>query len=161
MKKIGFIFALIGLIGIMQACSNSNETEEAEYVPQFLDVQISVNPNTGQVNEPVMMEAIVMYGDKAVTDPSDIEFEVWRSHGEHETIEPTNVGEGVYQLEKTFTEEGTYYVIAHVQAENMHNMPKVEFVIGQPSEPEEDSKSSTMEMDGEENESPEDEHAHE
>ena len=32
--------------------------------------------------------------------------------------------------------EGTYYIYAHVTAEKMHNMPKKEFVIGQPSEPE-------------------------
>ena len=51
----------------------------------------------------------------------------------------------MYALEKSFSIEGTYYIYAHVTAENMHNMPKKEFVIGQPSEPEGKGASTEME----------------
>jgi len=60
-------------------------------------------------------------------------------------FEPKNKGNGVYVLERGFSIEGTYYIYAHVTAEKMHNMPKKEFVIGQPSEPEGEGASTEME----------------
>ena len=111
--------------------------KEEDSIPQFLDVQLSVNPEQGNINKPIIFTATVMYGENAVTDPDDVEFEIWRANDEnHENIPVEHSGDGVYELEKTFTEEGTYYIYAHVTAENMHSMPKKEFIIGQPSEPE-------------------------
>ena len=114
--------------------------------PQFLDVQLAVNPVQGNMNEVITFEAKVMYGDKEVTDPDEVTFEIWRAHDDkHEKFEPKNKGNGVYVLEKSFSIEGTYYIYAHVTAEKMHNMPKKEFVIGQPSEPEGKGASTEME----------------
>ena len=109
------------------------------------------------MNEPVTFAAKVMYGDKEVTDPDEVEFEIWRANDEnHEKIQIEHAGNGVYELKKSFSVEGTYYVYAHVTAERMHSMPKKEFVIGQPSEPEDegastemDEESHSMEMEGE------------
>ncbi|WP_071394518.1 FixH family protein [Bacillus tuaregi] len=135
---------VIIMLAILTACSGGQEREEM--VPQFLDVQLTVNPEQGNVNEPVTFEAKVTYGDKEVTDPNEIDFEIWRANDEnHETFIPEHVGNGVFKLEKTFTEEGTYYVFSHVTAENMHNMPKKEFVIGTPSDPEDSITSTIME----------------
>lgn len=144
--KLVKIFVLIISIAVMSACSEKDERSSKDFIPQILDVQVAINPEKGEVNNPVVIEAELTYGEKKVTDPDEIEFEVWRSQAEkHETYKPENVGEGIFRLEKTFSEEGTYYVYVHVTAENMHSMPKKEFIIGQPSEPETESNSQSME----------------
>lgn len=136
-RKVGLYLFSLFLMGILAACSEQEKVVE-ETEPAFLDVQISINPEQGKVSEPVTFQAKVTYGEKEVTDADSVEFEIWRSQDEyHEKIEVEHGENGIYQLEKDFNEEGTYYIIAHVTAENMHNMPKEEFVIGQPSEPEE------------------------
>lgn len=146
MKKnlLLMIFILCILI-ITVACSQN--TEKTVEIPSFLDVQLVVNPIQGKVNEVITFEAKVMYGNKEVTDPDEVTFEIWRAHDDkHEKFEPKNKGNGVFALEKSFAREGTYYIYAHVTAEKMHYMPKKEFVIGQPSEPEIKGVSKVMEM---------------
>ncbi len=137
------IFILL-MLTIVAACSQ--QKEKIVETPQILDVQLAVNPVQGKMNEVITFEAKVMYGDKEVSDPDEVTFEIWRAHDDkHEKIEPKNKGNGVFALEKSFSIEGTYYIYAHVTAENMHHMPKKEFVIGQPSEPEVEGASKVME----------------
>ncbi|WP_394231625.1 FixH family protein [Niallia oryzisoli] len=143
MKTKLSVVLLIVLV-FLTACTGSKESEEVE--PQFLDVKLSVNPEQGNIDEPVTFEAKVTYGDKKVTEPNSIDFEIWRANDEnHEKIIPEHIGNGVFKLEKTFTVEGTYYIYSHVTAENMHSMPKKEFVIGTPSDPEDSITSTIME----------------
>ncbi|MBN8200105.1 FixH family protein [Bacillus sp. NTK034] len=143
MKKLVNIWLPVMLMVILTACSNNNAAEEE---PQFLEVELSINPEKGQVNEPVVFEANVTYGEEEVTDADEVKFEIWRANAEeHEKILVEHAENGIYRLEKTFEEEGTYYIYSHVTARRMHNMPKKEFVIGQPSEPEEESGSPNME----------------
>jgi hypothetical protein len=144
--KLSRIVALFIVMAVITACSKQDERNSEEFVPQILDVQVNINPENGEVNKPILIEAALTYGDKKVTDPDEIEFEVWRSQAEkHEIHTPKHFGDGVFRLEKTFSEEGTYYVYVHVTAENMHTMPKKEFIIGQPSELETKSNSESME----------------
>nr|WP_295973067.1 FixH family protein [uncultured Bacillus sp.] len=143
MKRKWYLFVLLLLLFfLITACS---EQKAADRVPQFLDVQLSLNPEQGQVNEPITFTAKATYGDKAVTNADEVEFEIWRANDEnHEKIMVEHSGDGIYKLEKSFAEEGTYYVYSHVTAEGYHAMPKKEFVIGQPSEPETNGGTSQM-----------------
>ena len=142
MKKSFILIFLLTTAIFVSACSQDSIDEE----PQFLDVQLTINPEKTEVNEPVIFEAKVTYGEDEVTDADEVKFEVWRAHDEeHEKIVVEHDKNGIYRLEKSFSEEGTYYVYAHVTARNMHNMPKKEFVIGKPSEPEGDTTSTEME----------------
>ncbi|WP_071459850.1 FixH family protein [Bacillus massilinigeriensis] len=147
------IICLIALGFVLSSCSGEKAKDKSEEVPQFLDVQLAVTPDSPQPGEEVNFEATVTYGDKKVENPEDIQFEIWRSQDDsHEKLTPKNNGKGKFTLTKTFKEEGTYYVISHVTAMDMHNMPKKEFVIGKPSEPEKsnknmDSNSNKMEHD--------------
>ena len=136
MKKNSLLMILILFIfTLVTACSQ--QKEKITETPKFLDVQLSINPIQGNINEVTTFEAKVMYGDKEVTEPDEVTFEIWRAQdNKHEKFDPINKGNGLFVLEKSFSMEGTYYIYAHVTAENMHNMPKKEFVIGQPSEPE-------------------------
>ncbi|MFF2497992.1 FixH family protein [Peribacillus sp. NPDC058075] len=143
MKKIVlFCMTLIFLAG----CGKEEE------IPKMLNVDLSVNPIQGKVNEPVKFEAKVTYGDEAVTDADDVSFEIWLANSDdHDKIAVKHKRNGIYELEKAFDEEGTYYVYAHVTARDMHNMPKKEFVIGKPSTPEQNGGKKEMdEMDDDE-----------
>ncbi|MFJ8244973.1 FixH family protein [Peribacillus asahii] len=125
MRKIIVLFltVLIVLVG----CGK----EEEEQLPKMLHVELEVTPELAKVNETVIFQAKVTYGDEIVTDADEVSFEIWREDEEEsETILVKHSQDGVYKLEKTFKEEGTYYVYAHVTARNLHTMPKREFVIG-------------------------------
>lgn len=142
-KKL--MILLISLVGmaVLTACSEKEEVE-----PLFIDVSLTVTPDKGEPNEPVTIEAKVTYGEEEVTDADEVTFEIWRAHDEeHEKIEIEHAEKGIYRLEKSFEQEGTYYVISHVTAKDMHNMPKKEFVIGEASEPEDESSTSHDQMD--------------
>ena len=143
-KNSFFIIIILFMLTIVPACSQNKE--KIVETPRFLDVQLAINPVQGKINEVITFEAKVMYGDKEVTNPDKITFEIWRAQDDkHEKFEPQNKGNGVFTLEKSFAREGTYYIYAHVTAEEMHHMPKKEFVIGQPSEPEAKGASEVME----------------
>lgn len=143
-KLLSILFiTLVGIVFITGCAQKDEKSEE----PLFTEVELSVNPEKGEVNEPVIIEAKVTYGEEEVTDADEVLFEIWRSHDEeHEKMEIKHTENGIYRLEKSFEQEGTYYVISHVTAREMHNMPKTEFVIGEASESEEDS-SSQMNME--------------
>lgn len=145
MKKF-MVMLMVILLGLYtSACSQ----EEAEEEPQFLDVQLTANPSKADVNEEITFEAKVTYGSEEVKDADEVKFEIWRSQAEeHEKIVVEHDENGIYRLKKSFTEEGTYYIISHVTARSMHNMPKIEFVVGKPSEPE-DGQSDDMDGMGE------------
>ncbi|WP_315970021.1 FixH family protein [Bacillus massilinigeriensis] len=135
LKKSAMVMISIFLLILLTSC---NKAKNEEAVPQFLDVKLTVNPEKTNMNDPIQFEAKVTYGDKKVKNADEVEFEIWRAKDEsHEKIEVKHDHDGIYTLKKDFSKEGTYYVISHVTAEGMHAMPKKEFVIGTPSEPEE------------------------
>lgn len=130
------------LLGLLATACAQQEVEEE---PQFLEVELTANPEKAQLNEEITFEAKVTYGTEEVKDADEVKFEIWRSQAEeHEKIVVEHDENGIYSLDKSFGEEGTYYIIAHVTARSMHNMPKIEFVIGNPSEPEENGKTTEM-----------------
>ena len=111
MKKNQFLMIVILLmLTIVAACSQ--QKEKIVETPQFLDVQLAVNPVQGNMNEVITFEAKVMYGDKEVTDPDEVTFEIWRAHDDkHEKFEPKNKGNGVYVLrEKFFNRRNLLYI---------------------------------------------------
>ena len=145
MRKI--IVVICSALILLAGCGKEDE------IPKLLNVDLTVEPTNGEKNEPVTFQAKVTYGEEEVEDADDMSFEIWLANSEnHEKVAATHKGDGIYELVKTFDEEGTYYVYAHVTARDMHNMPKKEFVIGTPSAPEENGGSKSMdEMNHEEN----------
>lgn len=154
MKRL-LVTLMAVLLGLLTTACAQQEVEEE---PQFLEVELTANPEKAQLNEEVTFEAKVSYGTEEVKDADEVKFEIWRSQAEeHEKIVVEHDENGIYRLKKSFGEEGTYYIIAHVTARSMHNMPKIEFVIGSPSEPEESGDSSEMDMDEHDTEAEEEE----
>ncbi len=121
-RHVGFAFAVV-LLGmmIMAACTNHNKQAET---PAVLDVKIDA-PDHIDLNKPTKLACVVTYGGEKVDDASEVKFEVWK-HGssEREMLEAKHDGDGRYSVEKRFTQAGTYSVVAHVTARDMHNMPK-------------------------------------
>ncbi len=143
MKKILSVLMIFAVTAFSSGCGATDE--ESVFEPIYLDVEISIDPEKGEVGEKIIFEAFVTYGNEPVEDAYEVSFEIWRAHDpEHQNTVVDHAGDGVYRLEKEFAEEGTYYVIAHVTAKDMHYMPKREFVIGEASEPEENPSSSIM-----------------
>lgn len=147
MKRLLFLVLAIGLFLIISACNNQDNT--GEELPEFVEVVLTVKPETGQVNEPMSFEAKVTQGEENVED-AEVTFEIWRAKDEkHEKIEVKHSEKGIYELEKSFQQEGTYYIISHVTARDMHNMPKKEFIVGTASEPEDPKEQKDdMNMEG-------------
>ncbi|WLR56755.1 FixH family protein [Mesobacillus subterraneus] len=144
MKRLLVLLMAVLLSLLAAACAK----QEIEEEPQFLEVELTANPEKAQLNEEVTFEAKVTYGTEEVKDADEVKFEIWRSKAEeHEKIVVEHDENGIYRLKKSFNEEGTYYIMSHVTARRMHNMPKIEFVVGSPSEPEEAGDSSEMDMD--------------
>jgi YtkA-like len=144
MKKLFVLLAAVLCIGIVAGCSDKKEETDTAPLPQMVEVDLSINPEPGVLNQPITLEAKVTQGNDKVED-ADVVFEIWRSKDDkHEKIEIKHSEEGIYRLEKSFSREGTYYIISHVTARDMHNMPKEEFTIGNPSEPEESTSKESM-----------------
>ena len=60
-------------------------------------------------------------------DVEMIEFEIEKKDGEGKgkMLNPKQVGEGVYEIQTSFSEPGTYTVQSHVSAKGTHNMPLI------------------------------------
>lgn len=142
MKKFGLIYISLFMLFLLTSCSQNTEKKDA--VPEMLNVDLSIQPAKAEVNQPIVFEAKVTQGSEKVNDADEVKFEIWRAKDpNHEKIDIKNPKNGVYRLEKSFQQEGTYYIISHVTARSMHNMPKKEFVVGKPSEPEKSGKPTT------------------
>ncbi|KIY21367.1 MULTISPECIES: FixH family protein [Mesobacillus] len=143
MKRIWITIIAVVLGLLTTACTQAPPEEE----PQFLEVNLTANPERAEKGEEITFEAKVSYGSEQVKDADEVKFEIWRSQAEeHEKIVVEHAEKGIYRLKKSFEEEGTYYIISHVTARRMHNMPKIEFVVGNPSAPE-DGSSTDMKME--------------
>lgn len=142
-KKSTLTGIAIGVIFIA-GCGNSNSsaggheghvghqsaaTQEGSHkTPAMIKVDLHV-PAEAKLNESTTLSARVTQDAKAVDDADKVEFELWLDGADHETIVGKVTKDGTYQIEKTFDKAGTYYVISHVTARDMHAMPKKEFTV--------------------------------
>ncbi|MGG0334675.1 FixH family protein [Priestia aryabhattai] len=127
MKKRISIF-IISLCLLLTACGQEPvQTTNAEQ-PKPLDVNLQ-GPEALQKNESGIYKAEVTYGDEKVKndDVEMIEFEIEKKddEGKGQMLKPKQVGEGVYEIQTSFSEPGTYTVQSHVSAKGTHNMPLI------------------------------------
>lgn len=131
MKKFLFLTLIIALLS---ACGQNNESTNStdKAVAKPIKAQLNV-PEQTDVDEAVTFSVTVTQGSEAVADASEVEFEVWKD-GEKEKsnmIKANYQDKGEYTAEKTFKENGIYYVQSHVTARDMHTMPKAKIVVGE------------------------------
>ena len=128
------IFAVLALMMafFVAGCSQSieNEKKQADHTSGILEVEITIKANPARVNENVVFEAKVTQGGKPVEDAKEVEFEFAREGDPAtEIIKVETQENGVYQMEKSFSEEGLYTITTHVTARDMHSMPSKDFEI--------------------------------
>ncbi|MBB3906392.1 FixH family protein [Anoxybacteroides rupiense] len=113
---------------LISACGQTKDQSADE--PAILDVKIDVKSPI-ELQKKTEIACIVTYGKEKVNDADEVKFEIWKQgNDQHEMISAKSKGNGKYAIEKTFTEAGTYSVVAHVTARNMHNMPKTDVIVG-------------------------------
>lgn len=122
--SVAFVFLTL----LFTACGNNNDTDEL--LP--LDVQFDV-PESLEVGETLLLEAIVTYGDEFVVNADEVVFEVWEKGDQQNSdmIDAENNGDGTYTTELTFNEDGIFEMYAHTTAHDLHTMPKREIIIGE------------------------------
>ncbi|WP_404469918.1 FixH family protein [Sutcliffiella horikoshii] len=151
MKKLTLFFSLLSLM-MLAACGSTNNNENTngnnDEIPSMVEVEIKF-PEAVEPNEEVKVEALVTQGEENVDDAHEVKFEIWKQgqEADHEMVEATNDGSGIYSITKTFEEEGFYYIVAHTTARDMHVMPRVELTVGNP-EPAEKEKEHEHEEEG-------------
>ncbi|UYP10166.1 MULTISPECIES: FixH family protein [Priestia] len=127
MKKRISIF-IISLCLLLTACGQEPAQSTNAEQPKPLDVNLQ-GPEALQKNESGIYKAEVTYGDEKVKndDVEMIEFEIEKKddEGKGQMLKPKQVGEGVYEIQTSFSEPGTYTVQSHVSAKGTHNMPLI------------------------------------
>lgn len=127
-RKMFFFLASFALI-LIAACSHTEHGEEQAILNVKIEAKSPID-----VNKATEIACVVTYGNEKVDDADEVKFEIWKQGSEkHEMLPAKNKGNGKYAVTKTFTEAGTYSIVAHVTARNMHNMPKTDIVVGNPS----------------------------
>jgi uncharacterized protein YcfL len=128
MLKNGIIIAFFLLL--LVGCQSNNEENHSYHDTNVsaIEVHLTVNPENPALHEKVTFQAHVSQGGENVEDANEVTFEVWMSgQDDHEMIEAKHEGDGLYVATKQLDEAGTYFVVSHVTARDMHTMPKKEF----------------------------------
>jgi ribosomal protein L21 len=125
--KTWVLALFLGMGTVIAACGQQEAKIEAEPEVKVVEVEIFA-PEQAKINEMMPIEAKVTYGDELVED-AEVTFELINGENK-ERIEAKGEGKGIYHIDKTFTEEGTYEVIAHTNAKSMHTMPKMHIQVG-------------------------------
>ncbi|CAH0181073.1 MULTISPECIES: FixH family protein [Priestia] len=127
MKKRISIF-IISLCLLLTACGQEPAQSTNAEQPKPLDVNLQ-GPEALRKNESGIYKVEVTYGDEKVKndDVEMIEFEIEKKDGEEKgkMLKPKQIGEGVYEIQTSFSEPGTYTVQSHVSAKGTHNMPLI------------------------------------
>lgn len=133
MKKIIWMAVITGLL-ILSACGE----EEADTAGAGMNINpietIFKSPETTEPGEKMTLSVTVTQGEEFVEDADEVVYEVWQSghRDESEMLPAEHKGEGVYEAEASFEEEGLYFVQAHTTARRLHAMPKQDITVGDP-----------------------------
>lgn len=117
---------------ILAACGNNDDSvNDLDELP-VLDVEFDI-PETLDVGETLVLQAVVTYGGELVEDAEEVVFEVWEKGKQDESdwLGSTNNEDGTYTAEVTFDEDGIYEMYAHTTARGIHYMPKREVIVGE------------------------------
>lgn len=130
------VFVMLLLVGCSSKTDDNQQSADPPFSLEPIAVEVHISPERQEVGKAVKIDAIVTQGEDKVLDADKVLFEIWRKNQEeeHEKIEGTHQGEGVYSLEKTFDKDGLYFVTSHVDARGLHTMPTHAFAIGQVSD---------------------------
>ncbi|MCY8978415.1 FixH family protein [Bacillus halotolerans] len=130
MKKM-VAAVLFSAVFLLNGCgSEANTANTAAETPEVLDVKLT-GPEKVKPGENAAYEAAVSYGNEAVTDADEVEFEVWKDGEKNDSkMFKAKQKDGVYRFETEFKEDGVYTVQSHVTAKKQHSMPTLKVQVG-------------------------------
>ena len=128
-KQTMWILTLGLAAGLLAGCADKQSEHEhmnhGTVKPQKLTIEMQTAPQPVRVGQQAQLKAVVKAGETAVKD-ADVEFEVWKGEGAHETLKAKAAGDGTYTAEKTFAEAGAHSVTIHTTTSELHQMPTVQ-----------------------------------
>ncbi|AIQ53086.1 FixH family protein [Paenibacillus sp. FSL R7-0331] len=128
-KQLAAALSVIAVVSLAGCSSNRMEHNHmhaaANASMEPIQVELSWSPQQAKAGEPVTFQAAVTQAGEAVEDAREVLFEVVSSEDETVKVEVKGVsaGDGVYEAEWTFEEDGEYKVTSHVTARTQHSMP--------------------------------------
>ncbi len=131
--KIDRITIIAILCLFLTACSTEqpapSKPTESE-IPLPLSVSFHVEPMLLKTEEVATIQVEVKQGDKLIEDANQVEFEIWKENQEkHDIVPAENKGKGVYSIMERFHDPGTYFIMYHVTARDMHTMKEMQIVV--------------------------------
>ncbi|WP_343795528.1 FixH family protein [Bacillus carboniphilus] len=137
MKKLTYLVILLSVM-VLSACGKeddnpgSDTNEDITLKTIEVDLQVPEHANPG---EDVLIKAKVTQGDEEVEDAQAVKFEIWEKNDKDnsEMIDFTDQSGGTYGITHSFEKEAIYEVQVHVDARNMHVMPKTMIQVGEAS----------------------------
>lgn len=132
MKKLISIAALSCVL-LLGACGEDDNPAENDRSTEIIETEFN-SPDKSEPGETMILSVTVIQGEELVEDADEVVYEVWQSGNreEAEMLTAEHIGDGVYESETTFDEEGLYIVQAHTSARSLHVMPKQEIIVGNP-----------------------------
>jgi hypothetical protein len=130
MKRLLVIAALLAMLTACGENEHAGHTGIASTEP--VKVVVRLDPAEPKAGQPVTIKAEVTQAGEPVNDADVVLFEIWAEGADesgHDEIEGKLDRDGVYAIERTFPEPGTYFIIAHVTARTFHTMPKIELKV--------------------------------
>ncbi|KKI90506.1 hypothetical protein WQ54_21415 [Bacillus sp. SA1-12] len=123
-----FLILLIGCLLILGGCTAKEEAKTSKTIG--LDVAVTSIPKQIQLLKPVKITALVTINGAEVNEKAEVEFELIKKNGAQiGFVTPEYIGDGKYQIETIFDEEGEYQIVSHVSIGNVHEMPIFEIKV--------------------------------
>lgn len=137
LKKITLLTALCASL-LLTACAPDNADDHAGHgdmntaKPALFDVDFTTATPI-KTGDKVTLTAHV-HQDGEPIDDAEVMLEYWRegdTDTEHQKVEAKPQGNGDYTVTERFTDPGTYRLILHTTANDLHKMPTVDFEVVQ------------------------------
>lgn len=120
----------ITLMMLITGCSTEQPAPAKVEMPLPINVSFQVDPMLLKTGEVATIQVEVKQGDELVEDADEVEFEIWKENQEkHDMVPAENKGEGVYSIMERFHDPGTYFIMYHVTARDMHSMKEMQVVV--------------------------------
>jgi hypothetical protein len=116
------LILLTGCLCLLGGCSESEQSNVSK--TSDLEVEVFSNPKKVKLLEPVKITALVTSDGVEVSEKAEVEFElIKKDSATIGYVTPDYIGDGKYQIETIFDEEGVYQIVSHVSLGNDHEMP--------------------------------------
>ncbi|HET7627459.1 MAG TPA: SCO family protein [Bacillales bacterium] len=103
--------------------------EAAEAVSVKLYLAQGTDMNAVKAGQPVTFEAFVTQGGEVLSDLKNVTFMIWKKGEEKKSYDAKNQGSGIYTIDWTFEQPGTYKVMPMVTANGQSAMVTKEVTV--------------------------------